>query len=59
MISVIFSISKWTKLSEIISLIENISTNYKFYCDYDMLFALPNEIYREFFKDIIPNFVIR
>ena len=43
-----------------ISLIENISSNYKFYCDYDMLFALPNEnIHREFFKEIIPNFVIR
>ncbi len=48
------------KLSEIISLIENISSNYKFYCDYDMLFALPNEkTHREFFKEIIPNFVIR
>lgn len=56
-----FSVSaNGQKLSEIISLIENISTNYKFYCDYDMLFALPNErIHREFFKDIIPNFVIR
>ena len=48
------------RLSEIISLIENISPNYKFYFDYDMMFALPNEKnHREFFKEIIPHFVIR
>ena len=48
------------KLSEIISIIENISSDYKFYFDYDMMFALPNEkIHREFFKEIIPHFVIR
>ena len=48
------------KLSEIISIIESISSDYKFYFDYDMMFALPNEkIHREFFKEIIPHFVIR
>lgn len=47
-------------LSNIISAIEKISCKYKFYFDYDMLFAIPNEkIHREFYKKIIPHFIIR
>ena len=56
-----FSISaNKQKLSEIIDIIEKISANYKFYFEYDMMFALPNEkIHREFFKEIISHFIIR
>jgi hypothetical protein len=56
-----FSISaNKQKLSEIIDIIEKISVNYKFYFEYDMMFALPNEkLHREFFKEIISHFIIR
>ncbi|QWD76430.1 hypothetical protein ICV32_01790 [Polynucleobacter sp. MWH-UH24A] len=48
------------RLSEIIKSIENINLNYKFYSDYDMLFALPNEEkFRFFWRKIAPWFVIR
>ncbi len=48
------------KLSKIISALEKISKNYKFYFEYDMLFAIPDEkIHRQFNKEIIPHFLVR
>lgn len=47
-------------LSQVLEKLESINPNYKFYSDYDMLFALPNEtIHREFWRKVAPYFVIR
>jgi uncharacterized protein YqfB (UPF0267 family) len=48
------------KLSEVLRALENINPNYKFYSDYDMLFALPHEdIHRQFWREIALPFVVR
>lgn len=47
-------------LHKILFKLEKINKNYKFYFEYDMLFAIPNETsHREFFKKIIPSFIVR
>jgi hypothetical protein len=47
-------------LSKILSLIEKININYKFYFEYNMLFAIPqNKKDNEFFRKIIPPYIVR
>jgi hypothetical protein len=47
-------------LHKILYKLEQINKNFKFYFEYDMLFAIPKEIlHREFFKKIIPSFIVR
>jgi len=47
-------------LSRVIEQLEHINPHYKFYCDYDMLFALPFErVHREFWRKIAPPIVVR
>lgn len=46
-------------LSEVIRLIEDINPTYTFYFDYDMLFALPGDTNRSFWRKIAYPFVIR
>lgn len=49
-----------TPLSKIIAKLESINPSYKFYFDYDMLFALPNEgQHREFWRKIAYPIVVR
>jgi hypothetical protein len=49
-----------TPLSKIMAALEQLDPNYKFYFDYDMLFALPNEkVHREFWRKIAYPVVIR
>jgi hypothetical protein len=48
------------QLSGIIAILEGINRDYKFYSDYDMLFALPMEsVHREFWRRIVYPFAIR
>jgi hypothetical protein len=48
------------QLSNILAILERINKDYKFYFDYDMLFALPHENqHRYFWRRIVYPFVIR
>ena len=47
-------------LSEVLATIESINPKYKFYFDYDMLFALPFErVHREFWRKAVYPIVVR
>lgn len=46
-------------LSKLIQSIEDINPEYRFYFDYDMLFAIPNDSRRIFWEKVVYPFVIR
>jgi hypothetical protein len=54
------TLASGTPLSKVVAALEAINPAFKFYFDYDMLFALPSEkLHREFWKKIAPAVVIR